>query len=301
MVTAGMAPRQALAQVEERLAAAAVPTQTLTPGNCSGWQRDGTRTCPTVPSVPMRPAAWNRSPPGGPDGNPAIHLRPVAFSELYVGGGAGGPLSPGRHRGGGRDGHPDVGRGAESKVLDLCAGTGCLGLGVKAFRPDAAVTCLEKSPEALRYLRENARCALAGLPEQTQPAVRVEEGDLFTRWETLPPGGLDLIVSNPPLPPPARWSISSPKPPGSPPWPWLPAGMVWTSTGPLRSITGPRSAPAGPWCWRSAGSSARRSLICWPAAGWTDIGCRQDYAGNDPVCDRPGLRGPSKRFHNLLL
>mgnify|MGYP000671107817 FL=1 len=29
------------------------------------------------------------------------------------------------------------------KVLDLCAGTGCLGLGVKRFCPDAAVTSLE--------------------------------------------------------------------------------------------------------------------------------------------------------------
>ena len=37
-------------------------------------------------------------------------------------------------------------------VLDLCAGTGCLGLGVKRFCPDAQVTCVEKSPEAFRYL-----------------------------------------------------------------------------------------------------------------------------------------------------
>lgn len=31
------------------------------------------------------------------------------------------------------------------RVLDLCAGTGCLGLGVKRFCPDAQVTCVEKA------------------------------------------------------------------------------------------------------------------------------------------------------------
>lgn len=38
-------------------------------------------------------------------------------------------------------------------VLDLCAGTGCLGLGVARARPDAQVTCVEKSPEAWPWLQ----------------------------------------------------------------------------------------------------------------------------------------------------
>ena len=42
------------------------------------------------------------------------------------------------------------------RVLDLCAGTGCLGLGVKRFCPAAQVTSLEKSPAAYRYLEQNA-------------------------------------------------------------------------------------------------------------------------------------------------
>ena len=37
---------------------------------------------------------------------------------------------------------------AAPRVLDLCAGTGCLGLGVKRFCPAAQVTCVEKSPAA---------------------------------------------------------------------------------------------------------------------------------------------------------
>ena len=80
------------------------------------------------------------------------------------------------------------------RVLDLCAGTGCLGLGVKRFCPDAQVTCVEKSPEAFRYLEQNARTALPG----AAPAVQAVQGDLFTYWQSLPEGQLDLIVSNPP-------------------------------------------------------------------------------------------------------
>ena len=47
-------------------------------------------------------------------------------------------------------------------VLDLCAGTGCLGLGVKRFYPGARVTCVENSPAALGYLYRNAAGALPG-------------------------------------------------------------------------------------------------------------------------------------------
>ena len=116
------------------------------------------------------------------------------------------------------------------RVLDLCAGTGCLGLGVKRFCPAAQVTCVEKSPAAFVYLEKNARCALTGQGRQTEnvlepsaleqadapafdwgpalnalrasqkPAYAVQpvQGDLFTYWETLPEGQLELIVSNPP-------------------------------------------------------------------------------------------------------
>ena len=82
----------------------------------------------------------------------------------------------------------------ESRVLDLCAGTGCLGIGVRHFVPSASVTCVEKSPEAFRYLEQNVRTALPG----AAPAVQAVQGDLFTYWQSLPEGQLDLIVSNPP-------------------------------------------------------------------------------------------------------
>ena len=57
---------------------------------------------------------------------------------------------------------------AAPRVLDLCAGTGCLGLGVKRFCPAAQVTCVEKSPAAFAYLEKNARYALRGQGRQTE-------------------------------------------------------------------------------------------------------------------------------------
>lgn len=49
---------------------------------------------------------------------------------------------------------------AAPRALDLCAGSGALALGLKRLAPRARVTALEKSPEAVRYLRWNAARAL---------------------------------------------------------------------------------------------------------------------------------------------
>ena len=107
------------------------------------------------------------------------------------------------------------------RALDLCAGTGCLGLGVKRLCPAAQVVCVEKSPEAYVYLEKNTRLALKGRGGSTENvldaspfeepafdwgmkptrAAEPVEGDLFTYWESLPEGQLDLIVSNPPYVP----------------------------------------------------------------------------------------------------
>ena len=82
-------------------------------------------------------------------------------------------------------------------VLDLCAGSGCVGLGVKRLCPAARVTCLEKSPEAFQYLERNAASALPGF-DAARPAVTCVRGDVFEYQRLLAPESLDLILSNPP-------------------------------------------------------------------------------------------------------
>lgn len=76
------------------------------------------------------------------------------------------------------------------RVLDLCAGTGCVGLGVASLVPGAQVTAVELSEEALPYLRENA----ARYPQYT---VAVRQGDVLTDHAAFE-GFYDAILSNPP-------------------------------------------------------------------------------------------------------
>ena len=58
-----------------------------------------------------------------------------------------------------------------------CAGPVCRhrlsgAWGIKRFCPDAQVTCVEKRPEAFRYLEQNVRTALPG----AAPAVQAVQG-----------------------------------------------------------------------------------------------------------------------------
>lgn len=77
------------------------------------------------------------------------------------------------------------------RVLDLCAGSGCVGLGLCSLCPGAAVTAVELSEEALPYLRKN----VARYPAY---AVTVRQADVLTDAPEFPDGGYDAILSNPP-------------------------------------------------------------------------------------------------------
>ena len=161
------------------------------------------------------------------------------------------------------------------KVLDLCAGTGCLGLGVKRFCPDAVVTSLEKSPEAFRYLEQNAKNALHRL------AATPVQGDLFTYWETLPEGELDLIVSNPPYLTAAEMQQLQPEVAREPAMA-LEAGadgLVF-----YRAIAEhyQKALRPGGALALEIGWQQREAVTALLAEnGWVEIACKKDYGGND--------------------
>lgn len=78
------------------------------------------------------------------------------------------------------------------RVLDLCCGSGCIGITVKAEKTDAFVTCSDLSQDALDLASENA--ALLGVD------VAFCRSDLLDEFAT---SGFDMIISNPPYIPSA--------------------------------------------------------------------------------------------------
>ena len=166
---------------------------------------------------------------------------------------------------------------AAPRVLDLCAGTGCLGLGVKRFCPAAQVTCVEKSPEAFRYLEQNVRTALPG----AAPAVQAVQGDLFTYWQSLPEGQLDLIVSNPPYLTAEEMQHLQPEVAQEPAMA-LEAGddgLVFYRA--LAQHYRQALRPGGALVLEIGWQQRQDVMELLAGNGWADIECRRDYGGND--------------------
>ena len=76
------------------------------------------------------------------------------------------------------------------RILDLCTGSGCIGITAAHIWPDARVDLVELDPDTAGLARENVAM------HQLQDRVTVYEGSLY---EPLPAGArYDLILSNPP-------------------------------------------------------------------------------------------------------
>lgn len=72
------------------------------------------------------------------------------------------------------------------KVLDLCSGSGCIGITLKKERPDWEVILSDLSEEALEVSKENAK--------QLDVDVRFLQGDFLSPLDEL----VDVVVCNPP-------------------------------------------------------------------------------------------------------
>ena len=75
------------------------------------------------------------------------------------------------------------------KILDLCAGSGCIGITLSKEKEDSDCLMVEKHPEAMRYAEKN-------IARNKAENAKVISGDVF--GGTGAEEKYDLIVSNPP-------------------------------------------------------------------------------------------------------
>ncbi len=89
------------------------------------------------------------------------------------------------------------------KILDLCAGSGCIGITLGLEIPAATVTMVEKYDEALRY-------ALYNIVLNEAVNTVALNGDVFQKPD-FEDGEFDMIISNPPYIPESEMKYCSPE------------------------------------------------------------------------------------------
>ena len=159
------------------------------------------------------------------------------------------------------------------RVLDLCAGTGCLGIGIRHFVPSASVTCVEKSPQALQYLQANVHGT----------GVQAKAADVLQYWRELMPQSVQLIISNPPYLTGSEMQALMPETAHEPAMA-LDGGtdgldFYRAIAAHYRDIVCP-----GGWLVFEIGCAQRADVmeIC-RQSGWQQVQARKDYGGNDRV------------------
>lgn len=90
---------------------------------------------------------------------------------------------------------PLIQKKRHARVLDLCSGSGAIGLAILARCPNAHVTLSDISPKAIRQIKKNLTLQLSFLTRST-----VLQSNLFSAIT----GTFDFIVSNPPYIPHSR-------------------------------------------------------------------------------------------------
>ena len=171
----------------------------------------------------------------------------------------------------------------------------------QAALPGGADRLRGKEPGSYVYLEKNTRLALKGRGGSTENvldaspfeepafdwgmkptrAAEPVEGDLFTYWESLPEGQLDLIVSNPPYLTVQEMGELQPEVAKEPAMA-LEAGedgLVFYKA--IAEHYQKALRPGGALALEIGWQQREAVTALLAANGWTDIVCRKDFGGND--------------------
>ncbi|MFV0402127.1 MAG: peptide chain release factor N(5)-glutamine methyltransferase [Oscillospiraceae bacterium] len=158
------------------------------------------------------------------------------------------------------------------EVLDLCAGSGCIGIAVAHHLPEASVTAVELSGEAFPYLLRNV--------ERNASRVRAIQADALTYTHPKP---VDMILSNPPSIPAGELPTLQAEVQREPAMALDGGtdGLDFYRALTLRSLE--LLAPGGWLCFEVGIHQSGPVQKNLAALGFTDIGVRKDYGGTPRV------------------
>lgn len=167
-------------------------------------------------------------------------------------------------------------------ILDLCAGTGAVGLGVQTLLAKAYITCVEAFPGAFVWLVKNLQ-AFGNNNAHTTCVPAAVQADVFEYYKTLPPCSVDLIAANPPYVSAAEYGTLAPEL-FHEPREALAAGengllFYRFMAEHYRSCL----KPGGYVAFEIGATQAGAVTSILQQSGYTDILCTKDDAGNDRV------------------
>lgn len=165
--------------------------------------------------------------------------------------------------------------GQNARAIDLCSGTGAIAIALARHAPQTAVMAVERSPEALKYLREN-NAAYGG-------NVTVMEADVFTFQNRLVDGKIDLIVCNPPYIAPEEKETLPPELSYEPPEALFAENHGLAFYEHIAPAYLPALKPGGALILEIGWKQAKAVEEICRDAGYTDITIRRDLSEN-PRC-----------------
>ncbi|MFW0797440.1 peptide chain release factor N(5)-glutamine methyltransferase [Gordonia sp. CPCC 205515] len=93
-----------------------------------------------------------------------------------------------------------VPRDTDVRIVDLCSGSGALAIAIATLAPNARMWAVERSPEALEWLRRNVDDAPGDVSERVV-VVAADVTDASAVGAAIDPGSIDIVVTNPPYVP----------------------------------------------------------------------------------------------------